>query len=566
MDAKWSLARRLTAAEGRELDMFSPLEAQILFNRGLHTRAEAERFLRGESVDSSGDLPLMDMDAAVERILEAKEHKDRVAVYGDFDVDGLTATALMMEALESAGIKAVHHIPDRLAEGYGVNAAAVRSLNAMGVDLLITVDCGIRAIEEVNLARELGMDVVITDHHDPGQELPDAVGVLNPKRPGDPYQFKHLAGVGIAYKLARTLGIRLGMEDPSAGIDLVALGTVADVSPLLGVNRAWVRRGLERMNADSRTGIRALAEVAGIGNREITAQVIGFILGPRLNAAGRMGSADTGLQLLLSDERVEALRLAADLDRLNQQRRSETRTALDRARRVAFGQDFAHHLLFADDPNFSEGIAGLVAARMADEFYRPAIVARRGPNETRGSARSIPEVHITRALEQCAHLLSRYGGHAQAAGFRLPTAKLDRFKQDLARTVEAEIGAAALAPEIRIDALVELDELDDELLEFSGRLEPTGEGNPEPLFLAQRVRVVEPRLVGKQRRHLKLSLSQGSSFFDAIGFRLGERLSKLGNWVDVVFHYELNEFRGVQNKQLRVVDIQPAGYFQPGPN
>ncbi len=540
------------------LEGFPRLHAQLLFNRGIEDARQAEAFLRGQHRGAREIGPMMGISKAVDRILEARRSGERVVVYGDFDADGVTATAILLGALEGAGMAVKHYIPSRFEEGYGLNAKSLEQIREWGTDLVITVDCGIRAVKEANLAKTLGMDLIITDHHEPGEEMPEAMAIVNPRQPGDEYPFKDLSGAGLAYKLAQALHKSAGVDDDDLGLDLVALGTVADVSPLLGENRELVIQGLERINSEPRPGVLALMEVAGMETGTVDARGIGFGLGPRLNAAGRIGSAEAALQLLRARDREEAAALAFRLNEANRERRVETARTLELAREIALGGRYADWLLFAEHPDFSEGIVGLVASRLSGEFYRPAVVARRGRRMTRGSARSIPEVHITQIMDQCGHLLSQFGGHSQAAGFRAESSKLPALKEAMAEAIREGLSGEAPVPSIAIDAQVTLDDLDDALMDFCLTLEPTGEGNRQPMFLATGARIVQKRTVGKRGRHLKMSVSQGRSFFDTIGFGLGERISSLKESVDMVFHFELNTFRGVTNKQLRMVDLRPA--------
>jgi single-stranded-DNA-specific exonuclease len=548
----------LDAAARASLGGFPVLHAQLLFNRGIKDGSEAEAFLRGEHVASHDFGPMRGISRAVDRILEARGSDEQVVVYGDFDADGVTATAILLDALERAGLRVTHYIPGRFEEGYGLNARSLEQIRDWGTDLVITVDCGIRAAEEARLAKTLGMDLIITDHHEPGEDMPEAMVIVNPRQPGDEYPFKDLSGAGLAYKLARALHKRVGLADDEPGLDLVALGTVADVSPLLGENRELVIQGLERINSEPRPGIRALMKVAGLEIGGVDARGIGFGLGPRLNAAGRMGSAEVALELLRALDREEAAALAFRLNEANRQRRAETARTLEQAREIALGGRYADWLLFAEHADFSEGIVGLVASRLSGEFYRPAVVAHRGRHVTRGSARSIPEVHITQILERCGHLLSRFGGHSQAAGFRAESKNLPALKEAMAEAIREDLSGDEPVPSIAVDAQVTLDELDDALMDFCVALEPTGEGNRQPLFLTRGARIVQKRTVGKEGRHLKMSVSQGRSFFDTIGFGLGENLSNLNEAADMVFHFELNTFRGVTNKQLRIVDVRPS--------
>jgi single-stranded-DNA-specific exonuclease len=423
----------------------------------------------------------------------------------------------------------------------------------------VTVDCGIRAVEQVEFARSIGLDVIVTDHHQPGQDLPKAVAVLNPKQQSDRYPFKDLAGVGVAYKFAQAFLQTLGEGEPVDSLDLLAIGTVADLSPLVGENRELVRRGLEKLNQTGRVGLKALIDASGYRVGSINANSIGFGLAPRLNAVGRLEIADPAFRLLTTTDEIEGRAIARHLDTVNRERQRLTQRVLEKARSLSVGEGSIPFLLAAVDPSFNEGIVGLVASRLVDEFYRPSIVASYGEHSTRASARSIPEFHITKALENCDDLLERYGGHAVAAGFSLRNENLDAFLDRLGEIVEGELSDLDLRPILDIDAKVELSDLDWPLLDFTERMEPCGYGNPLPIFAVEDVSVVNQRPVGSEGRHLKLSVRDERSMVDAIAFRQGHLSETLPQRVDLAFHFERNDFRGISSKQLNVLDIREAG-------
>ncbi len=413
-------------ADADALTAFPAVQRRVLLARGLSTREQAEAFLGARPIDYDPYL-MLGMQAAVQRLLEAASAGEHVVVHGDYDADGISATALLVDALQRIGVHASHFIPNRFVEGYGLSDDSLAALEAHGGSVLVTVDCGIRSVAEVSNARRLGLDVIVTDHHQPGPVLPDARAVVNPRRPGDPYPCKALSGAGVAYKLACAVHRALGRPDPVDLLELVALGTVADLVELVDENRSMVTLGLSRLRATQRPGLRALMTAAKIDQSRLTATTIGFVLAPRLNAVGRMGSADAAYRLLMARDEADARAWAAGLETTNRLRQELTAEVVERARvQVADGsRDRA--VLFAGDEGFGEGVIGLAAARLVDEFYRPAIVAQVGPETTRGSARSIPGFHITDALDECADLLIRHGGHAAAAGFSLRTRNLAAF-------------------------------------------------------------------------------------------------------------------------------------------
>ena len=562
---RWRIAPPAPASYRSRLSDLHPLVAQVLYNRGLTDPEEARSFLKGP-FDLDNPFRLRGMDRAVAHIREAVRAGVPIVVYGDFDADGITATALLVLTLRSLGGETYPYIPHRVEEGYGLNRSALTELARKGARLVITVDCGIRSPEEVAYARRLGMDVIITDHHTLGSRVPEALAVLNPRRPDCPYPYEHLTGVGLAYKLAQAL-LRANRQVPLPGsapleeeelLDLVALGTVADLAPLTGENRALVIRGLERLNTAPRPGLDALMRLAGVHQGRVSATTIGYVLAPRLNAAGRIAHAKLAYQLLTVQYPGEAEHLARQLDELNRQRQQLTAEALDKARAAVIAEGVDRPLLFVADPSFPPGVVGLVASRLAEEFYRPAIVVEQGTEESRGSARSIPEFHITQALDDCADLLLRYGGHRAAAGFTVRTEDLPALKARLTALAEEALEGIDLTPTLEIDADVPLREMNGQIWHALQDLRPFGEGNPEPLFVSRRVRVRHQRAVGSDGAHLKLLLSDGNTVWDGIAFRQGDWADHLPDYVDIAYHLQINEWGGEKRLQLNIQDIRPV--------
>ncbi len=552
---RWIDPQPIPEAIRQALSDYAPIERALLAGRGLRSLGEAQTYLARRSNQSSDPLAMAGMEQAVDRLLEARQRKQRVVVYGDYDADGTTATALLVEALQAAGVATEWYIPNRFTEGYGLNSAALRSLADDGAELVVSVDCGIRAKRIIERAP---VDVIVTDHHLPGEQLPAAVAVLNPHRMDDKYPFKGLSGVGIAYKLAQAV---LGEAENGAAeglLDLVAVGTVADLAPLAEENRRLVWEGLTRLNAAARPGLRALAEFAGYRADSLDARSIGFGLGPRLNAAGRLGDAGEAVRLLLAPAGPEAWERASTLDALNRDRQRLTSESLEVAQQLTQRAPLAKHVRLAVDESFHEGVVGLVASRLAERAYRPALIGVREGSRIRGSARSIPEFHITEALDRCADLLVKYGGHSQAAGFTLESSRLAEFAERMDSIAGSQFEGQDLAPEMQIDAILGFDQLNEQLMLFIDQLEPCGPANPYPLFQSNGVVILAKRAVGADRRHLKLSLRQLGIVFDAIGFRLADRLPELPRVVDLVYRLERNEFRGVVSLQLNVQDIRPG--------
>lgn len=543
-----------------------PVVVQVLYNRGIIRPDAVSAFLDGKAEDVN-PFALPGMAEAVTRIRRALRNGETIAVYGDFDADGVTATALLVQTLRALGGDVRAYIPHRVDEGYGLHVEALKELAQAGVQMIVTVDCGIRAYDQADQAKKLGLDVVVTDHHSVGPRLPHVVAAIDPKREENERTFNELAGVGVAYRLAQAL-LRSHRQSPVTErdvqlteeelLDLVAIGTVADMVPLRGENRTLVRRGLERLNLMERLGIAALAQEAGLEPGQVNTTAIGYVLGPRLNAAGRIAHAELAYHLLMADNADEAADLASELDALNKQRQQHTREAQERARQMVIEMAEEANLLFAAAPDFSAGIAGLVASRLTDEFYRPSVVVEVGEELSRGSARSIPTFHITQALDACEELLDSHGGHAAAGGFTVRNEHLDTLVERLQEIASDQLVDVDLTPTLPVDVETELSAMSWDLLEALGQLEPYGYGNPQPLFVSRAVQVRRHRAVGRENRHLKLTLSDGHSTWDAIAFRQGEWADKLPDQIDVAYHLELNEWNGRRQLQLNVQDIQPA--------
>lgn len=532
--------------------------AQAFYTRGYTDKTAAEQFLNSDSSVFRDPFVLVGMHKAAERVLAAVSASEPIVVYGDYDADGVTATALMTLVLRSVGARVSHYIPNRFDEGYGLNLDAVETISQSGARVMITVDCGVRSVQEVARAAGLGMDVVVTDHHHPGSELPPALAIVNPNQTGDFYPFGGLSGVGLAYKLAKALESRLPAIDADRYLDLVAVGTVADVSPLVDENRWLVARGIDRLRRAPRPGLGALIRAASLNRDRLMAGNIAFGLGPRINAAGRLDTAESALALLMAEEPREAERLAQELEAANRKRQKLTRAIVQSAKGAGPWRAEDAPVIFAIDPSFNEGVVGLAASRLAEEYLLPAFVARRHGGLIKGSARSVPGFHITQALEACADLLVRFGGHAAAAGFVLREEDLDQLLDRLGGVVETMGVPRPDRPSLSVDGEVDAGELDEPLLEALDRFEPTGEGNPRPVFLVRNLRVVEKRTVGSNAAHLKLTLASDRRIWEAIAFRQGDRMADLPPRVDTVFHFERNEYMGRVTPQLNILDLRAA--------
>ncbi len=567
----WILRRRSFAEAPPAYAGLDPLLARVLYARKIEDPADVAAFLDG-APDQANPFALTDMPRAVARLLWAVHAGEDIVVYGDYDTDGVTATALVLGALQGLGARARAYIPDRFAEAYGLNVAALSALREEGADLVVTVDCGIRSVEEAAHAAAIGLDLIITDHHSVPAALPQALAVIDPKRPDCPYPFQELAGVGLAYRLAQALYAAWNATLPPGAppaeatqfLDLVALGTVGDIVLLGGENRALVRAGLEALRTTARPGLRALIEASGIAAERLDAQDIAFRLGPRLNAAGRLHNANIALDLLTATDATEGRLLAARLSEINRERQTllEAQVAAASATLAAEEGDVGDRtLLFVAREDLNEGIVGLIASRLAEQYYRPTLVMRANGEGVRGSARSIEGFHVTEALEACRQSLTRFGGHAMAAGFSLDPENLGTFRAEIEAVAEEALrDSPLLARRIDVDAIVPLSALTLDGVRALAALEPCGEGNPPPALATQGLRILESRAVGQTGAHLRLVVSDGTATLTAIAFRQGPlaEVYPPSSVADAVYTPALNEYNGQVSVQLIVQTLRPA--------
>jgi len=554
LEKEWIVAPKVPDSIKLELAEYSDIMQQLLFNRGITNSTSAARFFDKEN--SSYDPFLMkDMDIAVSRILHAIDDQESIAIFGDYDADGITSTALLTEVLDHLGAKVIPYVPER-EEGYGVNTKAIEYLQELGISLIITVDCGIRSPEELRYAQELGMEVIVTDHHVPGEVIPDVHSVVCPMVDGDEYPDKNLSGVGIAYKLAQALfqKSRGSREFADYWLDLAAIGTVADVVPLLGENRFIVSKGINAIRFSKRIGLKSLISVAGFDQLKINTFDIGFGIAPRLNAAGRLDSPKKALKLLMTSNQQEAGLLSQELDDINRKRQKETNLMQDFAQSTI---DEKKMIIVAMHEEFNSGLVGLVSARLTEFFYRPSIVGYVGKEFTRASCRSIPEFHITHALDRCEHLLVRHGGHAMAAGFTVTNENLEQLIQELELIAENDLDPKSLRPKINIDLEIPLHKIPANILSDLDKLEPLGSENSEAIFVSRGVTVKQSRTVGKDENHLKMRVMDKQVEYDAIAFNLGYWAKEKIDKIDVVYSIERNHYNGNIYKQLRVKDLKP---------
>ncbi len=557
---RWEVAKALPTEAIQELSGYHPVLRQILYNRGYTTHEKARLFLEAQPPPGSQPSNMLNLPEARQRILSAIHEQESIVIYGDYDADGVTATALLGLALKSMGARVREYIPNRFDEGYGLNLEAMRNLAEEGAKLIITVDCGIRSYDEAEFARTAGVDLIITDHHYPLDTLPPALAVINPKQPGDNYPDKNLAGVGLAYKLVQALYSleEFAKLDAQDYLDLVALGTVADLVPLTGENRSMVRMGLELIRQPIRQGLMALIGVSGLTPARINTGDISFALAPRLNASGRLESALASLNLLTATDPMAAGQLAQWLEIQNRERQKVMREIQAKSEQRIIVDEKIPLLLFDADPDYNAGVVGLAASRLTEQYYRPAIIASIGEEFTRGSCRSIPEFHITQALDQCQELLEHHGGHAAAAGFTVRNDNLETLIERMRAIANEELEGQDLRPKILAEMEMPLTELKPDLLKYLNWLQPTGMGNPVPIFLSRGLKVTRQRAVGADGAHLKLAVTDGRITYDAVAFRQGHWLAKLPPTIDLMYSFELNEFNGQVSLQLNIKDIRAA--------
>ena len=554
---QWVVAPPAPVGLRAALSDLHPVVLQVLYTRGLRTPEAVRAFLAGDGAPAHDPRQLYGMDRAVARLRRALTEGETVAAHGDFDVDGVTATAILTEGLRAAGGRVVPFLPQRSSAGYGLVPATVERLAAEGVSLIVTGDTGTRASAAVARAAELGVDVVITDHHTPGEALPPAAALVNPHQSGCPYPYKDLAGAGVAWKLIEALaleGIVPGAV-PEGLLDLVALGTIVDVAPLQGENRVLVRRGLRRLEATQRPGLRLLL---GNGERAVDERLVAFSIGPRLNAAGRMDDPHLALELLMTRDRARAAALVRILEEKNAERQRLTEVAVAQARLLA-GPLAADPVLFLRGGAWPGGVIGLVAGRLADEYGRPVFVVDVGDETSRASGRGVAGNDLVAMLTACDDLLLEYGGHAQAAGFAVRTPDLDALGERLLR---AAAGAPPPAPPVAYaDQKLRAGDLDWDLYGALTPLRPFGEGNPVPTFFTPDLPILEVRGVGAGGRHLRARLRFGREVLTAFGPDLGERAGALAQQgrLDALYSVDAATWNGYESLELRLVDVRPAG-------
>jgi single-stranded-DNA-specific exonuclease len=551
-------------ALSRELGV-SPVTARLLCIRGLGGLEDARRFLSPRLDDLLDPFTLADMSTAVDRIMAAIENRHRIAIHGDYDVDGVTSTVILRRALELLGADVVHFIPERLRDGYGLQPATMDRLRDEGAQLVISVDCGIRAAEAANRARELGIDLIITDHHEPDADLPQALAVINPKRHDCRYADKNLAGVGVALKLVQALCQRTGHANwLPAFVKVAAIGTLADVVPLVGENRIIAKLGLGMLSkGPHKVGLRALLDVCGLSGREIDSYHIGFVVAPRVNAAGRMSTPDIAARLLLaSDEAMgdEARALAEQLNAENIRRQQEEAEIVAQARKIVETdlEIGSRTVIVVSGERWHRGVIGIVASKLVDAFHRPAIVISTEGDVAHGSCRSIPSFNMLAALESCGELMTKFGGHKQAAGLTIESANIRELRARVNDYADGCLGPDALRPRLWIDGTLGFRSIDEQVVSELATLAPFGAGNPCPIFRTSRVEIVDgPRRL--KERHLKMAFKQDGRILRGVAWRASEReefVTEHRAAIDLAFSLEQDTWNGERYLQLSIADFR----------
>ena len=549
--------------------------AELMIKKGLETKEDIDLFFNGSLKSLRNPFDILDMEKAAERIAQAVMNHESICIYGDYDVDGVTATALMYIFLMQCGANVSYYIPNRLEEGYGLNKDAISEIHQRGTNLIITVDCGISAIDEVLLAKELGMDIIITDHHQPSKELPVAAdAIINPMREKDLYPNKTLAGVGVAFKVVMALRFTLRkynffqQDAPNIRnlLDIVTLGTIADVMPLIDENRIFVRHGLELMNGDSvRIGIDELKKVIDSLStvKKMKTSNIGYQIAPRINAMGRMASSDKSLKLLVTQNRHEARQLAVELDNENKYRQMIERDILqqtfDIIEKNRYAEDEGGIVVASED--WHPGVIGIVASRVVDKYFRPTIILTDDNGVYKGSARSIPSFHLYDGLSSLSDMLISFGGHKYAAGVKIAKENLDEFRKKFNELVKANVKKEDFIPEINIDAEIESKDITSEIMQYLEKLEPYGQGNKEPVFFMRNVSKYQyETYVGKEQNHLKCIFEKKGMLFDAIGFNMKDYKDIIAenDEFDILFSLVHNTWKNTKTIQLNLKDIKKS--------
>ncbi|MBL7960383.1 single-stranded-DNA-specific exonuclease RecJ [bacterium] len=539
------------------------LIASILFNRGITTFDEAKNFFRAENAPLIDPFLMYNMDVAVKRVIEAMDNRDSIMIYGDYDVDGTTSTSMLYLFLREIHKGLItYYIPDRVKEGYGLSRSGITAAHAQGVKLVIAVDCGITAVDQINLANEFGLDVIICDHHHPGDVLPNALAILNPKQEKCSYPFKELCGVGVAFKLAQALTETLKIDRGILlqHLDLVAIGSAADIVPLIGENRTLVKNGLKLVSEANKVGIRQLVKNANVYGKAISTAQIVFSLAPRINAVGRLGDANRAVKLLITNSETDAVEFASVLESENRNRRDLNEVMFLEACEIVEEEfDFEKDkVIVVFKEGWHQGVIGIVASKLVERYYRPAIVIAEADSRGKGSARSVENFDVFQALKACEDMMVGYGGHKYAAGLTIELDKIVEFRRRVNAYAEINLPPADLIPKIQIDAEITLDSINERLMNLLNLFKPHGPGNMRPIFLSTSLQIVGyPQLMNE--RHIRLKVRQNGATFDAVGFNLAHHYNKIGvgdKPIDLVYQIDENTWQGRTTTQLKIKDLK----------
>lgn len=541
----------------------SPVTLTLLMNRGYENETDIMWFLKKPMSGIHPPFLLDGVEKAAERILKAVEDKEKIVIYGDYDVDGVTSTVLLYKFLKSIGADVRYYIPERANEGYGINMIALNKLIKSGAKLLITVDCGITAVGEVEFARLQGMEVIITDHHNCQEKLPQAYAVINPKIPESSYPFDSLAGVGVAFKLVLGIAVKAGMNTKEVFdeySDLAAVGTLADLVPLRDENRIIVDRGLKKLREGrGNAGIRALLEISGADKHGIGSSAVAFSVAPRLNASGRLGSAAASVELLIENDREKAVSLAKGLDEENKERQlTELEIFNEAMQMIAYKPELAEKkVIVLSKEDWHQGVIGIVASRICERFYKPAILISTKDGSGRGSGRSIPGFNLFEALGESKEYLKSFGGHSVAAGVNIRTEDIEDFAECINKYADMVLGEEDMIPTVKIDCEIPSSLINVKNIKFISSLEPFGIENEAPVFSLSNVNVINFGAVGIDAKHLRMTVKMGDESFNCVGFGMGEYVSvlKVNDYVDIAFNMEINNFREHETIQLKLKDI-----------
>lgn len=549
----------------------SPLTAQLLINRGIDNIASADNFINSTLNSFHDPYQMKDMDKAVQRIMHAIKSKEKIFIYGDYDVDGITSTSLLILFFREMNVDASYYIPKRAGEGYGLNLNAINKIKGQGGKLIITVDCGITAVKEGKALKEMGLDLIITDHHQLSANLPEAVAILHPGQEDCKYPFKSLAGVGIVFKLIKSLRrafkeIGLPHEkipNLKKHLDLVSLGTIADIAPLLGENHVIAKYGLKEISKTNKAGLKALKTIVGINGREVTVTDVGFLIGPRINAAGRLGDADAAVRLLTTDNEDEALEIAKHLDSENRKRQLIQDDILKEVRAMIESKcSLANErAIILSSSNWHLGVIGIVASKVVEEYNKPTILISVDGEYGKGSARGIPSFHLYESLRRCGDFLVDFGGHKYAAGLTIKSDMIDKFKEYFQKVTAEVLNTDDCIPKIDIDASIGLAELDYSLTEEINRIGPFGPSNPPPLFCSMGVEIMgEPIVMGKNNVHIRMDVDDGSEVMEVVGFNFSYLIDKIdySSKYDIVYTPMMNNWKGNKRIQLKLMDIRKS--------